>query len=161
MSLSFPHPIWTSAGSPYEVGKAVIAARMLSGRYRTDTLSKHWTRDNPEGYCRLPGCSNQEGNLVHILLHCPALAASRARMISLWGAFMVTRPSLFPVIKNYTIVEDNLLLQFLLDPSCLPLVISTNMAVPGTLKHCLYLARTWCYSTHLARSKFLREMNLK
>ena len=161
MSLSSPHPIWTSSGSPYEVGKAVIAARMLSGRYRTDILSKHWTRDNPEGNCRLPGCSNQEGNLDHILLRCPALAASRARMISLWGAFMVSRPSLFPVIKNYTITEDKFLLQFLLDPSCLPLVITTNLTVPGTLQHCLYLARTWCYSTHLARSKLLLQMNLK
>ena len=35
MSLSRTHPIWTSAGvSPYEVEKATIQARMLSGRYR-------------------------------------------------------------------------------------------------------------------------------
>ena len=161
MSLSAPYPIWTSAGSPYEVGKAVIAARMLSGRYRTDSLTKHWIRENPEGHCRLPGCSNQVGDLDHILLRCPALAASRVRMISLWSAFMVSRPSLLPVIRNYTIDEDNLLLQFRLDPSCLPMVISTNKAVPSTLQHCLYLARTWCYSTHLARSKILLQMNLR
>jgi hypothetical protein len=161
MSLSNPHPLWSSAGSPFEVGKAVIAARMLSGRYRTDTLSRHWTQDNPHGYCRLPGCTNQEGNLHHILLSCPALADSRARMISLWGAFMVSRPALLPIIKHYTIDQEHLLLQFLLDPSCLPLVISSNRSHPDTLKHCLFLSRTWCFSTHLARSKLLRQMNLR
>ena len=41
MSLSQPHPIWTSAGSsPYEVRKATVQARMLSGRYRTCVLAQ-------------------------------------------------------------------------------------------------------------------------
>ena len=99
MSLSSPHPIWRAAGSPFEVSKAVIVARMLSGRYRTDRLARHWTSDNPNGLCRLPGCSGQVGDLVHILLHCPALAHSREKMITLWSAYMVSRPSLLPVIQ--------------------------------------------------------------
>ena len=160
MSLKTPHPLWTHAGSPYEIGKAVITARMLSGRYRTDQLTRHWTLSNPEGHCRLPGCTNNIGNLHHILLKCPALAESRARMISLWSSFMVSRPLLLPIIQHYTIDQDNMMLQFLLDPSCLPLVISTNRSAPDTLQHCLYLSRTWCYSTHLARSRLLRELNL-
>ena len=110
---------------------------------------------------QLPGCSNQLGDLHHILLCCPALADSRASMISLWGAFMVSRPTLLPVVRNYTIHQSNLFLQFLLDPSCLPLVISTTRSDPDTLMHCLYLSRTWCFSTHLARSKLLRHMNLR
>ena len=55
MSLSVPHPIWSSANSPFEVSKAVTVCRMLSGRYRTDMLARHWSLDNPFGYCRLPG----------------------------------------------------------------------------------------------------------
>ena len=47
MSLSTPHPIWTTAGSPFEVSKAVVSARMLSGRYRTDRLARHWSNSNP------------------------------------------------------------------------------------------------------------------
>ena len=43
MSLTNPHPIWLHAGSPYEVKKAVIAARMLSGRYRTDRMARFWS----------------------------------------------------------------------------------------------------------------------
>ena len=160
MSLSTPHPLWTSAGSPYEVGKAVIAARMLSGRYRTDYLARHWNKSNPDGLCRLPGCAGQVGNLEHILLHCPALAESRLRIVSLISYFLVPRPELFPVIYRYTIEEDNHFLQFLLDPSCLPLVISTNRIHADTVKHCLYIARTWCYSVHIYRTKLFKENGL-
>ena len=56
ISLSTPHPIWTTAGSPFEVSKAVITTRMLSGRYRTDKLMSNWSNSNPAGLCRLPGC---------------------------------------------------------------------------------------------------------
>ena len=161
MSLSSPHRIWTSAHSPYEVSKAAIAARMLSGRYRTDRLSRYWVPDNPDGLCRLPGCSGQEGNLEHILLHCPALSPSRISMIRLWSNFMVSRPSLLPIIHHYTIQEPDNMLQFILDPSCLPLVISCNKTSPGTLQHCLYLGRTWCFSSHLARNKFFHQLNLR
>ena len=160
MSLSTPHPIWTSARSPYEVGKAVVAARMLSGRYRTDYLARHWNKTNPDGLCRLPGCSNEVGNMEHILLHCQALQESRSRIVSLISSFLVSRPELFPVIYNYTIEETDLLLQFLLDPSCLSLVISTNRVYPDTLKHCLYLARTWCFSIHIYRSKLMKENDI-
>ena len=161
MSLNSPHPIWTCANSPFEVSKAVIAAKMLSGRYRTDRLSRHWTNDNPDGLCRLPGCSNQEGNLPHILLHCPALSHSRSNMIKMWSAFMVSRPALLPIVHKYTIELPELFPQFLLDPSCLPLVISTNLLYPDTLQHCMYLARTWCFSSHLARAKILHHLKLK
>ena len=45
MSLAKPHPIWWTAGSnPYEVAKALIQCRMLSGRYRTCQLTSHWVR---------------------------------------------------------------------------------------------------------------------
>ena len=160
MSLSNPHPIWLHARSPFEVGKAVIVARMLSGRYKTDRLTRHWSSDNPDGLCRLPDCLNQEGNLQHILLHCPALADARVKMISFWSAFLVSRPALFPVVEHYTMKADHLLPQFLLDPSCLPLVISTNQAHPNTLQDCLFISRTWCYAVHLARSKLIRAMNI-
>ena len=54
MSFSTPHPLWTSAGSAYKVSKAVIDARMLFGRLRTDGLTRPWRQDNPYGLCRLP-----------------------------------------------------------------------------------------------------------
>ena len=42
MSLSSPHPILTSCGSnPFESHKAVLACRMLSGKYLIDRLQRH------------------------------------------------------------------------------------------------------------------------
>ena len=161
MTLSNPHPIWLHVGSLFEVGKVVVVERILSGRYMTDRLARHWSHDNPDGLCRLPGCFNQEGCLKHILLHCPALAETRAKMISFWSAFLVSRPLPFPIIHQFTMKDHHLLPQFLLDPTCLPLVISTNMKYPRTVPDCLFLTRTWCYAVHLARSKMFRAMNLK
>ena len=41
MSLKFPHPMFTTATTPYESCKAVVQARMVSGRYRTEELCRH------------------------------------------------------------------------------------------------------------------------
>ena len=74
MSLLKPHPLWTTCGAnPFEVNKAIVQARMLSGRYPTDKLVRHWSR-NKSGVCLLPGCSGSAlGSLEHILLQCPTL----------------------------------------------------------------------------------------
>ena len=152
MSLSIPHPHWLHAGSPFEVRKAVIACRMLSGRYRTDRLSRHWTKDNPNGYCRLPGCHDQVGDLQHILLSCTALTESQAGMIKMWSSFMVGKPSLFKAVKEFTIVQENLFMQFLLDPSCIPLVLLTKKSDPNVLQQCL------CFAIHLTRTKLLHQL---
>ena len=161
MSLSTPHPIWTTAGSPFEVSKAVVSARMLSGRYRTDRLARHWSNSNPKGFCRLPGCIGCEGSLQHILLHCPALAQTRKKIISHWSAFLVSRPWLFPVVAHHTLGDHQLHLQFLLDASTLPLVISSSRTNPQILSSCFYLARTWNFSIHLTREKIRKLWNLK
>ena len=43
MSLSRPHPLLSSAGSsPSKVSMASVQALMLSGRYRTQSLMRHW-----------------------------------------------------------------------------------------------------------------------
>ena len=156
MSLSSPHPLWTSAGSPFEVRKAVISARMLSGRYRTDRLMRHWSTSNPDGLCRLPGCEGQLGTLPHILLHCPALAAARADCISHWSAFLVPRPWLFPVVSHHTLSGDDLHIKFLMDPSTLPMVISSTHENSKVLKSCFYLTKT-CNFTMYLKSEQMRN----
>ena len=161
MSLSSPHPIWTSANSPFEVRKAVVSARMLSGRYRVEMLCRHWSRSNREGLCRLPGCDGCAGTVEHLLLHCPALAATRLKLISHWSAFMVSRPWLLPIVSHHTLGEDNLHMQFLIDASVLPLVISSSRTSPEILQSCLYLARTWNFAIHLSREKLRKLWNIE
>ena len=160
MSLSSPHPIWTKAGSPFEVKKAVISARMLSGRYRTDRLTRFWSKSNPRGLCRLPGCTGEEGSIQHILLFFPALAPSRTKQIKHWSSFLVPRPWLFPVVAHYTLGSPEQHLQFLLDPSTLPLVISSSREHPDILRSSLYLSRTWNFVLYLEREKTMKQWNL-
>ena len=47
MSLTVPHPLWTTCeGNPFEIAKAIVQAKLLSGRYRTDKLLKHFSKNN-------------------------------------------------------------------------------------------------------------------
>ena len=69
MSQKEPHPLWlTCSSNAFEVNKAVVQARMLSGMCPTDKLSRHWTV-NKNGYYLIPDCSgNDVGSLEHMLL---------------------------------------------------------------------------------------------
>ena len=154
MSLSSPHPIWTSCGpSPFESRKAVVACRMISGKYLTDKLQRHWTQ-NREGLCLLPGCTpHSEGSLEHILLHCTALAQTRARLHQLAHTVAQESHLLGEIITSF-LESDNydLVMQFILDCSVIPAVITTTQVFGNhTRDRLLYLGRTWCYNIHRER----------
>ena len=48
----------------------------------------------------------------------------------MWSAFMVNKPEVIGVVWDYMINQEELFIQFLLDPSCLPLVISSQRTNP-------------------------------
>ena len=100
MSLTHPHPIWSTCGSnPFEIHKAVIQARMLSGRYVTEKLSRHWT-DNSSGLCTLPGCTGLDvGSLEHLLLFCSALSEARLKIIELCHKVASESPELNNILN--------------------------------------------------------------
>ena len=80
MSLSRPHPMWSSASSSYQVNKLVIVSRMLSGRYRCGSLLRHFT-PTCSGICEL--CGLEIEDLNHILVpRCPSLHERRDLLIS-------------------------------------------------------------------------------
>ena len=138
---------------------------MLSGRYRTCLLAKHWSVGNPSGCCSLPNCwpNQTPGTLQHILLECHDLSPARLRVISLWAEYLLDNPSLFPIIRKYTLEsEPSQQLQFLLDCSVLPDVISeTQKHGQSVLDSLFYLTRTLCFSLHKARLKLLGKWNFK
>ena len=158
MSLSSPHPLWTTAGSnPFEISKAVIQARMLSGRYPSDYLARHWTK-NRNGHCLLPLCSGREklGTLEHILLHCPSLEPCRQKVLSLSRILssedQITKTILEVIFEN----PGNFLMQFLLDCSALPNVQdAVQLHGPQLLDSLFRISRTWCYSVHRTRCSML------
>ena len=85
MSLTKPHPLWSSAGSnPHEISKAIQQARFLSGRYRSMELTKHWSGTAKDGFCLSSTCINQPETTEHILIHCGAYLNCKRRLYSLW-----------------------------------------------------------------------------
>jgi hypothetical protein len=161
MSLSHPHPIWTSAGSsPYEVKKATVQARMLSGRYRTCWLRRHWSGDQ-SGNCKVPGCVDEPGTLRHLATgECPGLANGLIRAVALWTSFLRDNPLLFPVVQQYSLGDPDQFLGFLVDPTTKPPVIALTQKY-GTIiseKLC-YMTRTWLFYMHKERLKSLQLWN--
>ena len=164
-SLSKPHPIWTSAGNnPYEVEKACCQARMLSGRFRTCWLTRHWSGDS-SGSCSLPTCrlNPTSGTLFHILSECVDLAPARQRVFSLWAEYIRDKPLLLPIIRKYTTTSNaTQYMQFMLDCTVLPDVITLKQQQGRVVyDSLLYLTRTLCFSVHKARDKLLGKWNVK
>ena len=126
MSLNNPHPIWTSCGSnPFECHKAVITARMLSGRYQTDRLQRHWT-ENRDGFCRLPACSTSRsfGTLEHLLLLCPSLASTRQHLLNLFTQVSFQHSAIATILHSaFHNQEPSEFMQLLLDCTTIPSVI--------------------------------------
>ena len=155
-SLSTTHPLWTTVGSsPYETKKAVVQARMLSGRYRTEKLRRHWST-NKEGVCLLPTCNGQIEDLPHVLVGCPALQEARDRVQLMWVNKLSDKPHILNVVKHYVDKPDSDCIQFLIDPSVLPLVINLKQEYGIVVFDTIFnLTRTYCYSLHIARLKLL------
>ena len=154
MSLTRPHPLWSTCGSnPFEIHKAVTQAKMLSGRYVTDQLSRHWTK-NKSGACLIPGCSGQHiGSLEHLLLFCPAIAEARSGIIKLCVAVSSEsddlRTIILTMLSGQPVVK---MMQFILDCSSMPEVIRlTQHSTQETLERLFYISRTWCYTMHRTR----------
>ena len=162
--MAKPHPLWLTCGSnPFEVNKAVIQARMLSGRYITDKLARHWSQ-NDVGHCSLPTCSSKAvGSLEHFLLSCPALQETRNKMMKLCNEVSQKND----VVKSITQLVFNdphqkTRMQFLLDCSSMPEVIQlTQTNNQEVLEQLFYISRNWCYSIHRSRMTQLGLYNYR
>ena len=102
MSLTATSPLITTChGKPHEVRKATIQLRMLSGRYRTCWLRRHWSGES-SGFCRVPGCSgNTPGTLAHLATgDCPGLALATQEATTHWTNFLNDQPYLRPLIHQ-------------------------------------------------------------
>ena len=157
MSLSQPYPIWTTAGSsPFEVRKATVQARMLSGRYRTCWLRRHWSGDS-SGNCCIPGCGGVPGTLQHLVTgECPALSSVLDRCLALWSSVLTDNPILIPVVHQYCLGPPETFLSFLVDPTTISEVISLSQEHGLVINEKLcYMTRTWLFLFHKERLKLL------
>ena len=100
-SVKFPSIIWSTARSSFESRKATVLARMKSGRFRSEYLTRHWST-NKQGLCLADTCSDTVGDLEHMLIQCPALDSVRTRMWSL----MFDKAIAFPPLHSFFLVLE-------------------------------------------------------
>ena len=98
MSLSTPHPLWTTAASsPTKTIMATVQARLLSGRYRTEALCSNWS--NSLGLCKVsPNCNVVE-DIPHMMT-CQGLSDTRDKLYAFTTAYCEDHPLVAEVVKN-------------------------------------------------------------
>ena len=159
MSLTKPHPLWTSCcENSYEVSKAIIEAKLISGRYRTDRLARHF-QGSSNGDCRM--CDEAvPGTIEHLLLQCPSLEPTRSKMfksVTERHDFSALTKTIICDVFSSPVLTDKV--QLLLDCSCLPVVISSRQFGDQTQSELFKFARTWCFSVHAHREKLLKAQD--
>ena len=158
MSLNAPSNLLTSClGNGDEVRKLTVQTRMLSGRYRTCWLRRHWSGDT-SGACRVPGCTGDTpGTLLHLATgQCPGLADSTTNAVGYWVKFLQSRPHLAPIITMYADGDPDAFLAFLLDPSVqAPVLTLAGQLGSFVVDELCHLTRTWLYQHHRARYRAL------
>ena len=158
MSLTCPHPVWTTAGSnPYQVVMSTIQASMMTGRYRTEALRSHWSPGN-SGYCQAPSCRELycHEDLQHILAVCGSLEPTRIRLADFTTKYCQNYPEIQLITQEYCNPTHANFCQFLVDCSALPTIILAQQRLGPSVHHHLFrITRTWCYCLHKARLQIL------
>ena len=160
MSLTKSHPLYTSCGSsPWEVEKAVTQSRLLSGRFRLESLTGHWTPGNRAGLCSLPDCwgtpSSHKGDVEAFLLTCPSLSTTRDELTISTERFLHDKPQLEEIVRQCLVLCP---VQFWLDCSTMPAVISAVQSVGDSVIVALFkITRNYCHRLHVARDKLMEE----
>ena len=164
MSLFKTHRLWTTAGpKPYEVSKARIQSLFLGSQYRCGQLTKHWSASNPMGLCSFSPCTKY--NIVespeHILLCCPAHDQIREHLLKLCHS--VSNPASAAIVTSViSTYSTRKIMQLLLDPSAMPMVISSaQFHGEQVYSDLFYIGRTWCFSIHRNRMKKLNRWNFR
>ena len=141
--------MWSLAGSnPYETAKSSVLAKMASGRYRSDWLTRYWSK-NRSGCCRAPTCQATPGTLEHLLVGCPALNNTRERLYSMWLQRSVMFPSLHANIRTILNSPDTTIVQFVLEPLAFPEILADYLSNGIHFAHLLsYLTRTYAFNMH-------------
>ena len=140
---------------------ASIQANLISGRYQTEALSRHWS-DNHSGVCLLSSVCQDLGSredVSHILQWCPALQATRDKLTDYTQNKMSSVDTQQELLLLCS-VSNPLFCQFLLDCSSIPKIISlVQLYGSQVLSFIFDISRTWVYSIHRERLRRLGRWN--
>ena len=156
LSLTHCHPLWTTCPSgPLPTKQASLMARILSGRYQSCWLRRHW--DHTDGCCRLPGCGAPRGDTLHIFTgQCPALQSASMLAKQKWIIATDSIPFMLEFVNELMVRNPTNFLEFVSDPSTdsptIALAQTYGTAIWSTVFH---MARTWLYLHHQERLKLL------
>jgi hypothetical protein len=160
LGLTTCHPMFRLCGSsPREVEKASCQARLLSGRYRVEALSGHWTPWNKEGLCTLPECWGTEhahaGTVESLLTSCYSLSLTRVAVMK-HTMQAIMGDNVLETLVQQCLRYDTV--QFWLDCTTMVMVISAvQQHGQGLLSTLLRLTRNYCFMIHKARNDMLGE----
>ena len=161
ISLQKCHPIYTTCGAnDFEVKKSIIQGLLISGRYRFETLTRHFGPNRDEK-CALEFCvgsANEHiGDIESFFLSCKSLSPQHRYIENLIEVFCNENPDLSDIVTD---AVDQNPVQFFLDCSVIPSVI-INSQVNGfsTLQRLFRLTRHVCYMLHKARENLVKEIN--
>ena len=116
-SLRQPSLLWTTAlSNSFECTKSTVLAKMKSGRFRSEYLCRHWSASNKNGYCLADTCFEVSGDLVHILVVCPALQVVRDRLAQMWLDRTAPIPALHHLVTMVLSSPPQVQVQFILEP---------------------------------------------
>ena len=162
MSVFNTHPIYSSCmGDPYQTSKAIVQAKMVSGRYPIEKLAAKFKNANPtdaDYICKVCD-SGQVETLIHALLHCKGTQA--ARNTAMVASKDKLKHSIYLSAKweNTFASTDHTITQFLLDPTSYNLVPEMRVCLKdkSDVRQMFYVTRLWCYSINRARRTLLRK----
>ena len=148
--------MYTHAVTSYQVNKCITVARLLSGRFRCGSLLRHCYPERVSGICEL--CTLEIEDIPHIILpKCPLLFEKGNSLLNFAQDTLSATPTA-AVIFNDIIIhgkDDNLKVQFMLDPTVIPQVITACQSDNNLLQTILRITTTWCYSLNKTRRKLL------
>ena len=160
MSLLHPHPLWTtSKNNTFEVNKSIVVSRLLSGQYPSDWHTRHWSPSNKEGHCLLCPGKELPGTIEHLLATCEALDDKRQALFKFWEQQSDESPHVQHLLHGIRSSSEVDFIQFILDPSVVPSVISGCQNGIYTLEVIFHLTRTFCYGIHRRRLQLLGRFN--
>ena len=158
MSLSRPHRLWLSCGNDrYQLNKACLQAKYLSGRSRTEELVSKFSKENSP-FCQLHPETSTIGDLLHQLVLCPVLAPHREQLFQFWDELSAPFPVCNILLRNAKTTNAENFLQFLLDCSTVPQVIEAASTYGDGIYDIIFKAtRTFCYTIHRAKHQILDQ----
>ena len=160
LSLSSPHPIWSSLVNvnSYQTKAAKIQALFISGRYRTERMCRFWS-NNPDGFCLMDSCrgKNIYDDIYHIIVHCDSLSESRRRLRAFTKTYIEDKPEIAQIVNQYLNTKDEkVFMQFTIDCSVLAPVITAYQQFGQSIhEHLFRITRTWCRTLHRDRLRML------